>query len=101
MHVPLPKSSTTSVNCIGRQSCFQSPGTGLLCWYPRLLSSFSRSSLASRPECGKPYMPRLTTIYTAPFVSVFSLSFYSFMVSSGMYLTCIRMNYGRFSSFMG
>ena len=28
---PTPKSSTSNVNCIGRVSCFQRPGTNLLC----------------------------------------------------------------------
>ena len=40
--------------------------------------------MASSPDCGKPYMPRWVTIYTAPFASVFSFSLYSFIISSGM-----------------
>ena len=57
--------------------------------------------MASILDCGKLYMPRLTTIYITPFASVFSLSFYSFMISSGMSLTCMQMYSGRFSGVMG
>ena len=95
-----PKSSTTSVNCTGRHFFFQSPGTNLLCWQPRLLSLFSRILLAGSPDCGNPYMPRLATIYTAPFASVFYLSLYSVMISSGMSLTCMWVYSGRFSGVM-
>ena len=95
-----PKSSTTSVNCTGCHSCFQSPGVILLCCWPRLLSIFSSSLLDSSPDYGNPYMPRLATIYTTPFVSIFSLSLHYMMISSGMYLTWMRMYSGRLSGVM-
>ena len=56
--------------------------------------------MAISPGCGNPYMPRLETIYIAPFASVFYLSLYSVMISSGMSLTCIWMYSGRFSGVM-
>ena len=95
-----PKLSTTSVNCTGCHSYFQSPGTNFLCWYPLLLSSFSRSLLASIPDCDNPYIPRLAKIYTASFVSIFSLSLYYVIILSGMSLTWMRMYSGSLSGVM-
>ncbi len=55
----MPKTSTTSVNCIGLVSCYQRPGTNLLCWYLCLLRHFLRSLLANNSTCGRLHMPCL------------------------------------------
>ena len=48
----------------------------------------------SSTNCSKTYMPRLAKIYTAPFDSASSLSFYSAMISYGMSLMWMRMYSG-------
>ena len=65
-----------------------------------MLSSSPRILLAMSPDCGNTYMSLLAAIYTAPFVSVFSLSFYSVMISSGMSLMWMRIYSGRLSGVM-
>ena len=86
-----PKSSSTSVNWTGLQSCVQNLGTNLLCRQPLLLGHFSRSSFANNPACGKPYMPRLAWMWMEPLSSTIFLSWYSSMISSGISLMLMRM----------
>ena len=51
-----------------------------------LVEYFSRISLSNKPAYGKLYMRRLALIYTDPFLSAMSLSLYSLMIATGMYL---------------
>ena len=65
-----------------------------------LVEPFSRSSLASNPDCGRPYIPRLATMCTDPFGIAVSLKLYSKMISSGMSMMFIQMYSGRLSGVM-
>ena len=52
-----PKSSTTRLKEIGRQTCVQKPGVSLLCLNPFAFNLFSNSSCTSIPYCNNPYIP--------------------------------------------
>ena len=76
----MPKSSMTRQNWIGLVWCFPSASVSLLCVYPFFASLCSRSSCASNPTCGKPYIPFLISMYI-PHQLLFSLTC---LTSSGM-----------------
>ena len=61
---------------------------------------FSKSSLASSPDCGKPYIPQFATMYTDPSFVALAFKLYSLMISYGMSLNLTRMYSGRANGVM-
>ena len=86
----IPKSSTTKVNCIGRNTCRHRPGVCRHSRYPHVARRFLSSVLANFPACGSPYMPLLISRYTCS-LCTFRRSWYSSIKSGGIRLMGMRM----------
>ena len=65
-----------------------------------LVQTFSKSSLASNPDCGKPYIPQFTTMHTDSSFVALAFKLYSLVILSRMSLNLVHMYSGRANGVM-